>query len=1621
MDLNQYQGQFLINHGYVSHDCVFQAYQVCRQRPEIDLCQVLEQQGQLRPDQAQMVRAAANRRLATQFQYSNPQSSGVSAPSVPAAAPAPVVPAVVQSPVPSPVSSPMASAPVIRVPAPVAFVESGEAPKSKPGVDLTHLGGYEIRRRIGGGGMGDVFVVYCPLRKREVAMKIMKPTEFHSVAAVTRFLREAETMAQLDHPNLVTVHDHGKDEGFYYLVMDLIEGQALDRLVKGQGPLDLEQAAEIVQSIARGLDYAHKRGILHRDIKPANILLRKSDGAALLTDFGVAGKLEQDSKGLTQTGQVIGTPRYMSPEQVTGKVRSLDQRTDVYSLGATLYELLVGQPPFVSASIPQLVREIVSADPASTRALRAEVPLDLDTICLKCLEKEPHMRYFSALELADDLERYTKDETIMARPLSKRERAQRWARRNAKLLQGAGLGVASVLVLLSYFVLGPIIGDFRSLQRQQQIEAVLQAESESWNEQLSRELSGIRKKLMAFKPSREDMDLLSLCETAELRIESLRVDLNDPEKRHWRFREALRKKGASVDFSEAQTARATQQLRLRELASEMAYTMALLEQTRGQQRKAEAYRGQAYELDPLGKLGQRAKLELGESLLAQQLYAKAESLFRTLIDIKDAQLSARARFALAQCCLRQGALVEASGILNGSLAVEKLPSEWRDRAYWFQTVTRPLNSSYEFSRGVMPQWTGFQRNGRAVLARQSFNEGKTRMRFEVFDEKRQRFVRVKELLVEGKVENDRKFFHMGGRHFVALLTSASQLRLRVFEWTNGRLEKFQVLFPNWKYRNLVFHGLGNFRGTGRPVSLWSSGKEHFLWFDEGIKGSFVILRGARKTPDLRLLSFHDFDNDGCDDVFVFCNDGGQFKLQVYKGRASVKTKLDPVYEKRLGRSPGRCDLRVKDNDFQLLFPSNRDEGTNLGLLFGADMSPELSDSIWALRHDGRSFSLQSRAQVPFSEHHLYDYLSVRHTGSLFATYPESLAMIRERLGSGERLRELIFQHREKHSEVVMRVTGGQFYFGNFDSDPELELMVHSSSRVLIYGLPVTSKVSPVAARSADSVDLDRVWLASAWLQAGDFEAARQVFQEVLADPGLEPRRRSFLRLQLAKVLGATGATKEARLQCLKAMSEDKSLAYEALKAAEQYAQDGQDFEAALSDLQRLRSLSFLSVRESGVIQSRIQQLRQLAQMKPIFVWDAEGRKDLADWGVINPHVVERRSRSLVVHGHYYWNGGLVRAVKYKGGPFRMRARVRAHWLDRNTGLAFDLRGRNEGQQSKPMSLFITQRGLPNDPSTQRTVFEFQGRELARIEQLDRDAVIDFDLLVNPGDSTVQLRVDGPMGTCLVYRPLDVVAWRGPAVMFIHSHNDNTRETMKRTQMYTEILGFEFWARPETFEVMPLEDMDELVRSSGLVLKGQNQKLAEVLEIMSQSKEMPERAELLFMAGLMYSMKSKSKKAVDAFAECRKLSREVFKKHFHYCLYRANSTQIQAILDASPARSLDTTKLAAEAIKNDDWEAAALICEVLGAAYRSQIDRGFYWIKVGNYVRAERVLSQFQGSNRPWARFCLGLVFYKQRRYAAALWAWGFEKKLSKEQELLRRTVTIHAEYMVRQKKARKKP
>ena len=334
--------------------------------------------------------------------------------------------------------------------------------------------GYDILEELGRGGMGVVYKARHRRLQRLVALKMVLAGAHVGQIGLARFRAEAEAVARLLHSNIVQIYETGEHEGRPYFSLEFVEGGSLEKRIT-ESPTTPRGAAQFVETLARTMEVAHQRGIVHRDLKPANILLAKQGSQSSMVrdreidlsslppdhwsrstvpkiaDFGLAKRVNDDSSQ-TQSGAILGTPSYMAPEQASGKNREIGPAADIYSLGAILYEMLVGRPPFKAGNPIDTIRQVIEQEPVPPRQLEPRVPHDLETICLRCLEKDPTRRFASAADLADDLRRFVDGDPILARPTPAWERAWKWGKRRPAVVALLAVSTLAILGMVLFIV-----------------------------------------------------------------------------------------------------------------------------------------------------------------------------------------------------------------------------------------------------------------------------------------------------------------------------------------------------------------------------------------------------------------------------------------------------------------------------------------------------------------------------------------------------------------------------------------------------------------------------------------------------------------------------------------------------------------------------------------------------------------------------------------------------------------------------------------------------------------------------------------------------------------------------------------------------------------------------------------------------------------------------------------------------------------------------------------------------------------------------------------------------------------------------------------------------------------
>jgi len=403
--------------------------------------------------------------------------------------------------------------------------EPPKRPSRRSAPEIVNVPGYEILGILGRGGMGVVYKARHVKLKRTVALKMVLAGGHASETELARFYIEAEAVAQLQHPNIVQVFEISEQNGLPFFALEYVDGGSLSKKLDGksQPPRD---AARLVQTLAEAMGYAHLHGIIHRDLKPANILLTR-DGQPKITDFGLAKRLEEDS-GQTKSGTLMGTPNYMAPEQARGDTKDVGPLADVYALGVILYQMITGRTPFVGTSILDTIQQVRNLEPVPPSRLQPKVPADLETICLKCLQKEPQKRYASADDLAEDLRFFLAGEAIRARPVGNAERLWRWCKRNPKV---AGLSAAVLALLVTVAVTSSVMAVRISFEHSLAVDARNLADQKARDEEDARHLAEKHEQEAQQARTRADANAKVASDQRTLAIETLNLTLTKVEEK----------------------------------------------------------------------------------------------------------------------------------------------------------------------------------------------------------------------------------------------------------------------------------------------------------------------------------------------------------------------------------------------------------------------------------------------------------------------------------------------------------------------------------------------------------------------------------------------------------------------------------------------------------------------------------------------------------------------------------------------------------------------------------------------------------------------------------------------------------------------------------------------------------------------------------------------------------------------------------------------------------------------------------------------------------------------------------------------------------------------------------
>lgn len=1298
MDRNQLLSQVLLSQGLTTQDVLIQASKELQGQVQWDICDWLVQRNLITQQQADNARfkvnlsASAKMLSADQPIHRRPSESQVAA-----------------------------------------------AQKTLKRGSSTHprIGDYEIERELSHGGMGTVYVASSLKLGKKVALKTLLAGRLASVEAIQRFQLEAQATAQLSHPNIVSVLDFGEFEKQHFLVMDLIEGLSLKETLNRFGILEGRVAASLIQKIAKALSYAHERGLLHRDIKPANILIRDVDNEALLTDFGLAKDTQSAGQDLTVTGQMLGTPEYMPPEQAGGEVEFIDQRADIYSLGATLYELITGTTPHSGASPANVIASILTKDIADPRTIERSVPRDLAVICMKCLEKEPAQRYLSASQLAEDLGRFLRGEAILAKPPSLTSRVLRGMARNrgkvqvllAVTLTIAGLAAGSV----SYQAYEDAVeqGRRKSLENlSQSVKAGLKQKSKQWEQRLgdafSRVETILEKKVQSTKARLPKDDARQLNEDVERALErylsrkaleaylaegdvEASLKAQDPD----RFQQIL--EGANASFP--RTEWRARGLRLH----------GTIWAKSGDLTKARRWWSKAYSLAPNSSVGILAYLESGESLAQEYKSTRAKSILLELLKREAAskEVRGRAHISLARLALAKGRFPEAEAWLEGDLSETDAMSE----KGLYSIVAKRLNGEARLQSGQLgdlhteiPNRVVFSKikNQRIELRTLHWERSKLSLRPWVSWTTP---LRARQLC----------FSEKGDSKLVVELGKTKTEALAQYRFVNGQVQAIGTLcyLPKSLQRHEVV-SMGDFDKDGRLDVVmrrqrFYNGVTLLLNIEEARPQRILPLQVRSYS---RVTRFVDFDGDGQDELLVHFNEWGDFRTQIYQWR-SQDASVQRIYEQILGMARSSVVHTHPTGEAELLLPVNRDRRYDVHRVFGDHLSPQFPDAIWSIRYDKsrREFHLQSRVTWPFDQRNERSPLLAIPSGDLFPEYPESFLYLFQPLASSS-IWSLSPGPGQESARIDFVRGMAKLQFLDFDKDGDKELLVvttrGSSSTVRVLGLKSAAKKGVVALGGSGGKDAEIQSSGQAspidvglfLLDTGNNAEGRRLLERELRSGRVSESQTATVCLALARSYAASGESLKARDWCLTLARFNPRARLAALLRSLQYSYEALVTQGehsakirteALSNLDLARELLGTEEKEDPTLRGALQRYQQLFSVQPALRWDfskpAQYPKDVQIEG---PQCFERRASGMLLQGIEDGVAELHWSFRYTGGPLELKLELTPRQVDWAHGFECTLQPVNE-TSAPSFRLSLNRDGGGSDNSHNRTIFaDFSG-------------------------------------------------------------------------------------------------------------------------------------------------------------------------------------------------------------------------------------------------------------------------------------------------------------------------
>lgn len=1490
IDQNEAQGRELLRLGLCSQEAVQIAYQAAKPYPHLDLCDYLIQQGQLSATDA-----AAIRRATGAF---TPHPGQSRAPTYSNANPATVADSFSQ------VGQSQTSA------------SSQGSPVSLSGSGITRLGDYELLEEIGQGGMGAVYLAQSVSLKTTFALKTMRAGSMGESDALERFQLEAETTARLNHPNIVRIHYVGEDKGVHYLVMDYVKGTTLKYYVSDNEQIDEKECAGIISKMAKALSYAHSHAILHRDVKPDNVLMRGSDNEPILTDFGLAKDASDDRQGLTLSGQAIGTPEYMSPEQADGDLELIDRRSDVYSLGATLYYALTKRPPLEGTTVTNTLKAVMLNEPDSPKKYYPDLSTDLETICLKCLEKDPTQRYTTALALAEDLDRFLADESILARPPSLAERLRRWRRRNSTALQITASVVLTTILILGFLGFQDYRADQRSMQIQRDLQTAMEsthkaladapeAMLEKWNKRLTVLDDDIPQNEGTLDSYQEELETLA----SSLKQEVLKKKCQDIYENEWNTATAhlAEDRGELPELKEDRIQSFVSSPAWAEIEAHRQYTLAQIYDKSGEQKKAEFARTRAYQVSPTSQYGNRALLDAAERILEEKRFVVADQLFARIVKNKSTYLQGRALYGRARVALWRQQTAKTLRIIERVEKLRKADKRLaRDmplrKVLWLKQISKSFGRA-QGSAAIDKKKLVPNLPGQPPLFCEFTNKRQLNIYFGHWRNHKIELEPGPELQLPGDYLRQSQWNHNGKAIWAIQYQDSKGNRVRFYQWDGKVLTRLNL--PIVRLRPTYFMSrIGDIDGNGE-VDLIA----HCPFGAKSPERTQVRVLMNVFTPQRRELVLRevvgsvlycmriaDFDGDGKSEIVAGLGEWSHFQVIVFKLTNDPKGyRVD--FQKVLGvvvnADVRRDKTRQRD---EVILTVYRHEEFNITRIFGDDLSPGLPNGIWRLTQDeAGDYQSTLSASTPFNPLKQVRLYSANYLDAIAPDFPGSHIFF-----AAGRFRRPVFHFvpgpNSKGLPTLLAKAPidsnrhFRFSFHDLDGDGDLEMLFGTyRTRQFFYGLKnegvVESNqfVSRGEGLSASKIEEDGIEVALNLLDLGQEKAARRELERYRQSKSISVTQWVMAHKYLAITWAREGNYERAKQVALKAWRAAPRQSFDLVLAAIEYACKLEDYTEAEQILESISDFIQLNAEQNIQLQRAKQRVAAVSAVSRIIRIDKESLlSERFEFSVRKPWFFRLTDEGFTVRVQRKESPSLSLPISCFGTPVRMKSDFRIPFVGFGERVNFGI----EIENNIPSRLHVQaeKRGGGGVSSLQRTVrFLTQFGTAAsgtthKLSAFRRDVDLNLEGFYNLEDRRLKSRIR------FQEQEKDIETqsrWRlstGQGRLFVgYSGSKKLSVGANPGHSLLEVRHLTIEANPKRFRILPRPETDVLGHAGYKFFLGKYQSAESLINKALESgrikQSSEEWVEALFLRALAQCRQGQLEKGLQSFQEVNRAGKK----------------------------------------------------------------------------------------------------------------------------------------------------